>query len=58
MILIIIVFFNVLKTGPDRSVQPVGPSTGKVSDPVSFIKPATSRTGSEPPKPMVKPVNR
>ena len=58
LLLLASVYINVLKTGSDRPVQPVGLSTGEVSGPVSFLKPTTSRTGSEPPKPVVKPINR
>ena len=46
---------NVLKTGPDRPVQP---STGHISGPVHSIKPFNYWTGYEPPEPAVEPVNR
>ena len=49
---------NVLKTGPDRPVQPVQPSTGHISGPVLSIKPLNYWTGYEPPEPTVEPVNR
>ena len=51
-------YFNVLKTGPDRPVQPVQPSTGHVSGPVHPIEPLGYWTGHEPPEPTVRPVTR
>ena len=50
--------YNVLKTGPDRPVGPVQPSTGHNSGPVSPIEPFNDQTGHEPPKPTVGPVTR
>ena len=47
---------NVLKTGPDRSVQPVQLLIGHNSDPVCPIEPFKDQTGHEPPKPAVGPV--
>ena len=49
---------NVLKTGPDRPVQPVQPLTGRISGPMHPIKPFSYWTGYEPPDPAVEPVNR
>ena len=49
---------NVLKTGPDRPVQPVQPLTGRISGPMHPIKPFSYWTGYEPPDPVVEPVNR
>ena len=52
------VLINVLKTGPDRPVRPVQPSTVKSSDPVHSIRPFGNWTGHEPLKPSVRPVTR
>ena len=49
---------NVLKTGPDRPVVPVQPSTGHNSGPVSPIEPLNDQTGHESPKPAVGPMTR
>ena len=49
---------NVLKTGPDRPVQPVQPLTGHVSDPVHSIESLGYWTGHEPPEPAVGPMTR
>jgi hypothetical protein len=36
---------NVVKIGPDRPVQPVGPGTGPSTGPDSISKPVVRRTG-------------
>ena len=44
------VMLTVLKTGPDRPVQP---STGHISGPIYSIKPFEHWINHKPPKPMV-----
>ena len=48
-------FINVLKTGPDRPVQP---STGLQSGPIHPIRPFRHWTNHKPPKPAVGLMNR
>ena len=52
------VLLNVLKTGSDRPVQPVQPSTGRISGLVHPIKLFNYWTGYEPPEPAVELVNQ
>ena len=52
------VLTNVLKSGPDRPVGPVQPSTGHHSGPIRSFGPDWDRTGVEPFEPAVQPVNR
>ena len=47
---------NVLKTGPDRPVQLVQPSTGGIFGPIHSIKPFGYWIGHEPPKLAVGPM--
>ena len=47
-----VVTLNVLKTGPDRPVQP---SIGRISSLVCSIKPFGYWTSHKPPKPAVEP---
>ena len=49
---------NVLKTGPDRPVRPVQPSTVNIFSPVHSIRPFGYWTVHEPLKPAVRPVTR
>ena len=49
---------NVLKTGPDRPVRPVEPSTGDLSGSVQPNEPFYGQTGIKPVKPPVEPPNR
>ena len=49
---------NVLKTEPDRPVRPVEPPTGHLSGSIRLNELFCDRTGIEPFKPPVGPLNR
>ena len=50
-------FTNVLKTGPNRAVRPVGLSTGDLFSSVPSFGPTINWTGVEPLEPIVEPSN-